>query len=425
MKKRILSGILCLMFLISGCSDKSKKENSNLENNLKGNITIWSTEKHYAFLKSSSEKFQTKYPEVKINLQQKTTEEVNNDFLEGYLKAEEKPDIIAIKSNFISLYSEDKELFEPLNNIINTYEKNFYKGRIDEIKKDNQYFGFPMDSNPAALLYRKDILNAAGIYPEDINTWNRFIEGGEKLKASSKGQKKMLGISSKDYDEIIALLANELSMETYFKESNMTSTISKYEKILNVLKKLSESSNIAVFQSEEELLKSFTEGNIAFIIGFPEYIPKLTSEKSNYGIKQLPSFEPGGNNNAQLPAYNLALLKTSENKEVSQKFIEFALTDSEALVESMLKYGNLPAYIPAFSNRAFDNKIDYFSNERVYSIFELSYKNSPNIKYNSYTKDIEDIFSNSVGNLLKGESTESVLNKLMKDINELAIKRQP
>ncbi|SHI43938.1 carbohydrate ABC transporter substrate-binding protein, CUT1 family [Clostridium amylolyticum] len=425
MKKKILSGILCLMFLVSGCSDKTKKENSDLDNKLKGNITIWSTEKHYAFLKSSSEKFQTKYPEVKINLQQKTTEEVNNNFLEGYLKAEEKPDVITIKSNFISLYSEDKELFEPLNNIISPYEKNFYKGRLDEVKKDSQYVAFPMDSNPAALLYRRDILDAAEIYPEDINTWNRFIEGGEKLKASFKGQKKMLGISSKNYNEVVALLANELSMETYFKESNMTSTISKYEKILNVLKKLSESSNIAIFQSEEELLKSFTEGNIGFIVGYPEYIPKLVSEKPNYGIKQLPSFEPGGNNNAQLPAYNLALLKNSEDKEIAQKFVEFTLTNSDALVESMLKYGNFPAYIPTYSHSDFDNKIDCFSKQKVYSIFEISYKNSPNIKYNSYTKDIEGIFYNSVDSLLKGERTEIVLNKLMKDINELAIKRQP
>lgn len=425
MKKRILSGFLSLMLIISGCSDKVKKVNNDVNNNLKGNITIWCTEKHYGFLKSSSEKFQGKYPEVKIHIVQKSSEEVNDNFLDVYSKSKEKPDMVTIKSNFINLYGENNELFESLNSVVSPYEKNFNKGKIEEIKKDNQYLAFPLDSKPAALLYRKDTIKGAGIYPEDINTWSRFIEEGEKLKASSQGQKKMLGISSKDYNELMELLTNELSMETYFKESNMTSTISKYEKILNLLTKLSESSNIAVFQSEEELLKAFSQGTVASIIGFPEYLPKLAKDNSQYGINKLPAFEPGGNNNAQLPAYNLALMQESKNKELSEKFMEFALTDSDALVESMLKYGNFPAYIPAFTNRTFDNKIDYFSNEKVYSIFEISYKNSPNIKYNTYYKDIEGIFYNRVDNLLKGEKTDIVLNNLIKDINELAIKRQP
>ncbi|WP_242850060.1 sugar ABC transporter substrate-binding protein [Clostridium polynesiense] len=424
MKKK-MAVLLFIVFLFTGCFSDRKDIKNNEDSRLKGDLTIWAEEQYFSYLKDSSKRFKEKYPDININIVSKTEEEVNNKFIHNYNTAQEKPDIITMKSSFISAYSQNKDVLNPLTNLAGKYEKNFIKARLEEVKMENDYYGFPIDAKPAVLFYRKDILESIGFFPEDINSWKSVLEASEKLKLAAQNKKKIFGISSRDYNKLMALFANQCSMESYFKGDNIDTTISRYEKILSLIKALIETSNIGVYESEQEMIEGFKKGNIALIIGFPDYVQKLGSDNLPVGVKSLPAFEPGGNTSAQIPAYNLTISNYSKNKEAAEKFIEFALTDTQALADAMIKQGIFPVYTPVYNKEIFDSRIEALSKDKVYGIFEKTYKNSPSIKYNSYDFHIENIFHSSIENMVKGENVESVLNKLIKDMNELVIKKQP
>ena len=105
-----------------------------------------------------------------------------SDTMKTRMAADQLPDIWTTHGWAVARYS---EYLEPLN------DQNFVQYIKPEIKNlitgdDGNVYTAPLDMDLVGIAFNKDVLNAAGVNPEDIKTWDDFNSACQKIKDSDK-----------------------------------------------------------------------------------------------------------------------------------------------------------------------------------------------------------------------------------------------
>ncbi len=362
------------MTLLTGCNITYGKTLEKEDPSLQGTITLWTGQEYLSFLEDAASKFKLKNPKVVINIVPMEKGPLGEGLEASYNNGEVKPDIAILDSRDIQQNASKEGLLLPLTELLSKETNNFTKGRLDEVKVKEEYFGFPFTSNPYVLVFREDLLNSYGINYEDLNTWNNLIKAFSSLERSEENL-NALALAEENLSEILALLINEIYMETFNKDKILESTLYKYGQVFDVIEKLKSEGIIDLFINEEEVIKALEEGRATLAFANIKTINSLKSKGDSYGVRTLPAFEPGGNSGANLPGANAVVFQGTENKELVEEFILQTFTNEKLITEAMEDYDIFPAFQKVFSSRAID-EFQGFKANRPYNLLEESLEDS-------------------------------------------------
>jgi len=142
-------------------------------------ITVEKFEEHFA------KPVKAKHPNISLKLLKVTSPA--KDGIEALVAAGTIPDIVADSNTGLNKYL-DMDYAEDLNPMIKKFNidlNRFEPAIVDTLHglgRNKGIFGLPFGMNYGALLYNKDIFDKFGVsYPEDIITWDKFIELTNKL----------------------------------------------------------------------------------------------------------------------------------------------------------------------------------------------------------------------------------------------------
>ncbi len=68
----------------------------------------------------------------------------------------------------------------PYNDIVEPHKDKIVQSRLDIYAKDGQYYGLPYHVGASVIYYNMEILEQAGVNPEDIKTSDDFKEAGRR-----------------------------------------------------------------------------------------------------------------------------------------------------------------------------------------------------------------------------------------------------
>ncbi|MCI3920999.1 extracellular solute-binding protein [Paenibacillus sp. TRM 82003] len=129
-------------------------------------------------LMAAKESFESKYPEVRVVIEQSTD---HFESLRAY-ESDEAPDLI--ESGGWSLFNR-KGMFvdlEPYVAATEGLEDRLFSGPMKVARHDGTLPGLPVDISLPLILYRKAMFDQAGLaYPTEDWTWGEFVELGRKL----------------------------------------------------------------------------------------------------------------------------------------------------------------------------------------------------------------------------------------------------
>ncbi len=403
---------------LTGCGGGEKKEAES------GNkITVWAWDVALKQLQASAEKFKESHPDVEFQFEEMGTEQIYTKLATTLNTGKGLADVILLEGEQVSGYaSKYPEGFADLSDIV---EKDDYLPvKMGEVTVNDKVVGFPWDAGPVALFYRTDYFEQAGVNPEDIKTWDDFIEAGKKVTATCKTPSgepvKMLPISPNS-SNFWKMLLTEKGAGYFDAEGNTSVNSPEALECMEMAKKIYDAEIALNYTDWAEYEGVVVNQSVATI---PEAVwmigtikDKGPDQSGKWGVMNLPAFpgeEISGSTNG---GSDIVIPATSANVDLAKEFVKFAMTDVDLQADGFVNYGLFPSYIPAYDAEVFTEPDEFFGGQKIYETFIELGKKVPAVNYTeNYNEALKAAGSACAKVYLEGQDPKTVLENLEKDL---------
>lgn len=414
----VLSAIMIGTMVLSGCS-KGSKETMNKDG--KTTITIWAWDVALMQLERAAEEFKKTHDNVDFVFEEMGTEQIYNKLSTSLATGNGIGDVIALEGEVLAGYAKKfPDGFLDLKDIVE--EKDFLPVKLGEVKFDGKVHAFPWDAGPMALFYRKDYFEQAGVKPEEVKTWEDFIEAGKKVTATCKTPNgdpvKMLPMRPTK-PSLYATIRSQLGQVTFDSEGNPIVDSEKSLKAMDLAKQIYDSGIAQDFNGWDEYEGTVVNESVATI---PEAVwmigtikDKAPGTSGKWGVIDLPKVQGETNFSSANGGGDLAINAKTANPELTKEFVKFAMTDVTLQAEGFEKYGLYPSFIPSYEDEVFDKKDEFFGDDDIYSIFIENGKNIPEFVMSENNAEANDLIGVAVSKILLNNADVA---QTMKDLQE-------
>ncbi|MCR5764212.1 MAG: ABC transporter substrate-binding protein [Treponema sp.] len=262
----------------------------------------------------------------------------------------------------------------------------YISGPMESTMLDGKHYGLPFATNCTALLYNKDIFDAAGVpYPDENTTWAEFKEIAKKL---TKNGISGFGNAATNTDEgTFQCLQWLYTAGGSYKD--IEGGVEAFEFIQDMIKE-GVWTNEAVNWTQSDVNYNFMGGSLAMEQNGPWQVPVLAASAPdlNYGVTVLPKFdENSGQATSILGGENIGIVNKSDLKG-GIEFLKY-YDQTEVMVETMKLYGSFPPKTEAAKN-------PFWTDDPIQAAFikqlETSIPRGPSPSWPSYTVAIQNGF---------------------------------
>lgn len=404
---------------LTGCGGGGDKNAAESDNT----ITVWAWDVALKQLQASAEKFKETHPDVEFQFEEMGTEQIYTKLATTLNTGKGLADVILLEGEQVSGYaSKYPDGFADLSDIVN--KDDYLPVKIGEVTVNDKVVGFPWDAGPVALFYRTDYFEQAGVNPEDIKTWDDFIEAGKKVTATCKTPSgepvKMLPIAPNG-SNFWKLLLTEKGAGYFDAEGNTAVNSPEALECMEMAKKIYDADIALNYTDWAEYEGVVVNQSVATI---PEAVwmigtikDKGPDQSGNWGVMSLPVFpgdEPSGSTNG---GSDIVIPAASANVDIAKEFVQFAMTDVDLQADGFVNYGLFPSYIPAYDAEVFTEPDEFFGGQKIYETFIELGKKVPAVNYTeNYNEAMKAAGSACAKVYLEGQDPKTVLEDLEKDL---------
>ncbi len=239
------------------------------------------------------------------------------------------PDMVDIEIAKYPNYLKGDIQLVPLNDVIDPVRDNFVTARLDVYSKDGKNYGLPFHVGASVIYYNMEILNAAGVDPYKIDTWDDFMEAGKQVKARTG--KPMTTLEVTEQWSFWPLIAQQGS-DFVDKDGNVILDNAINIKTLQFLKDML-NSGVAVaapggFHHAEEYYGFMNDGGAASLWMPMWYMNRFTDYMSDLDgkilIRPMPRFTKGGSRSAGMGGTGTSVTRQAKDIQLAKDFLMFA-----------------------------------------------------------------------------------------------------
>lgn len=419
--------VLITTMVLTGCggsngtpqsqgNDEEKSEVTTTGSGEKTTLNFWTfVGLHQKFYEDAAKAWNEANPDKQITLKATTYpyDDMHNKLLLSLQSGVGAPDIADIEISKFSNFLKGKTTLESLDDVIEPIKDKFVQSRLDIYSKDNHVYGMPTHVGATVMYYNKEILDKAGVNPDDIKTWDDYVQAGKKVVAATG--KPMGTVEVTGFFSYFPMVVQQDS-DFFDKDGNVTLDNETNIKTLQFLKDMIYTDKILVpapggHHHAEEYYGFMGKGGAASIMmpiwymgRFLEYMPDL---KGKIVIRPMPSMTPGGKRSAGMGGTGTAVTNQSKNTKLAKEFLAFAKGSKEGNIKIWQILGFDPPRWDVWDNPEMKkpNKYtDYFSAD----IFDtlLSMKDEINSPMNTEKtpKAVDLVTKNVLFKVLKEQS---------------------
>ena len=240
--------------------------------------------------------------------------------------------------------------------------------------------------------------------------WARFQEIGEDVLA--KTGYSLFSVQAGSADVIMQLLQSE--GESVWNEDG-TPAIADNEKIkevFEVYKSLNESGVMALQNSWDEYIASFTSGNTCGTINGAWILASVQTAEDQSGkwaVTNMPKM-PEGTNYSNQGGSTWAVTSNCKNVELATDFLGATFAGSKELYETILpSSGAISTWAPAGESDVYGQPQEFFGGQAIYAdIIDFATK-VPAVKFGVYHTEANDALATAVTNFVNGGDLDDEL----------------
>ena len=302
-------------------------------------LNVWAIGAEGKLIRQAAELFEARNPGVKIVTQGIPWTGAHEKLVTAVV-GDMAPDISQLGTTWMPEFRAMNAI-EPLDGFIKSSKldtADFFPGARDSNFYQGKWYGLPWYVDTRVMYYRKDLAAKAGYknFPAD---WEGFYKFAKALKAS-KHEGYAFALPTNDWQ--IFLMFYWQNGGELLKDSPLTA--GKFEGAINYLKRFFDE-DLAPLEggNDTDLLTAFESGYYPVFISGPWMISQLETSKPLLNGRWATAPLPAGERRASfMGGCNLVMFKSSPNKALAWKFMEF-LAGPEMQARWYALSGDLPA----------------------------------------------------------------------------------
>ncbi|WP_248924534.1 ABC transporter substrate-binding protein [Paenibacillus hamazuiensis] len=378
MKKALqLSTSLALAssLLLSACTNDSASKPGNGAGT---KLTFWTfNELHQKFFESMAESWNKANPNEQISLEATTFpyDDNHNKLLVALQSGTGAPDLADIEISKIGNFLKGEPQLVALNDIVDPEKGNLVMSRLDNYAKDGKYYGIDYHVGAEVIYYNKEILDKAGVNPDNIKTWDDYVQAGKQVV--EKTGKPMTTLETTDQWSYWPLVVQHGS-DLLDKDGKVIMNDGVNSEVLTFLQKLVKDKIAVVapggFHHAEEYYGFMNKGGAAslwmpmwYMGRFTDYMPDL---KNKIVIKPMPVFKQGEKRSSGMGGTGTVITKQSKNEALAKKFLAYAKISKEGNIQIWKQLGFDPIRSDVWNDPALkeDNKFTAYFGKNIFDI---------------------------------------------------------
>lgn len=374
---------------------------------LSGEITVTAWNSSYTAIVEGAKQFMELHPEAVINVEQVAD---NTKLYTQLTTGTGVPDIMQFQNrDNHTAYEKYEGSFLDISDLMSQYEEDIVPAVIPLLKDGDTWLSAPWDVAPALMFYRKDIFEECGVNPEDIKTWDDYIEAGKVINEKTDGKTKMMGF---DYNgtssfDMPLIIFYEEGGSFFDEEGNVQFNSEAVNTAFSIFQKMVDADITINLPSEwTDRITALTNDNLCTVpygVWFAGTLKEnLADQAGKWGCMALPSVEEGGINQANSGGSTVMVYADTKYPELCKGFIEWFLLSEEGSRINMEVSTLFNSYMPAYGIDCYTAEDEYFGMSPAALAAELCAQ-IPDLPFPAYFTDIGQIFqSDAIGPVFVG-----------------------
>ena len=338
-------------------------------------LTFWTfVEAHAEFLQSQAEEWNAANPDVQINIEASTQDyTVMHDQLAIALQSGTgAPDLVDIEISKFGIFTRGEIQLHDLTEIVERNSEDLVTERLAPYEVGGVAYGVDYHLGAYLMYYNTELLEAAGVDPDSIATWDDYREAGATVLAETG--KPMTAVETGSGFTLTSVMLqngggrydadNQLILDN---PANIDAAQMVQDMVAEGIAVPAPGTNF----HDPNFYGYFNEGGAAsvwmpqwYMIRFPENMPDLEGKMI---VRPLPAFEDGGAVTTMGGGTGTAITtQTPEDEvQVAKDFLEFAKLTYDAQVKLWTVLGFDPFRNDVYEDPALAEPDPWFSNEPV------------------------------------------------------------
>jgi arabinosaccharide transport system substrate-binding protein len=374
----VISLILSFLIALVGCSGANKDDGRTT-------ITLWTfADTHKQFYDEMKIKYEEEHPDVKIKIELLEHAAMNDKYtVVAQSGGKDAPDLIDIEQGAFPRYIKGDIPFEPLNSYLDPVGLTtaIPQGRMDLYTVDSNIYGIEIAACVAALYYRKDLYDAAGIDVTTLKTWDEFMAASKPLIGKDK---YIMSGSEKDFGTFESMLRQE-GGDIVTASGEIGFNTDKGKLVMNRIQAWKDQGLMSKTSPEgPQFWEGYTKGNYVAAIGPDWWAGQLVQNAPDLAGKwaavPMPLGGPDSVQTTVLGGTGLSVSKFSKNKEIAFEFLRYTHLDTENVVRSFQIINLFPALTSAAESEALHQEsamTKYFGDQDLAALYADLSKQAP------------------------------------------------
>ncbi|MCV2395641.1 extracellular solute-binding protein [Actinotalea sp. M2MS4P-6] len=381
-----------------------------------GEITIWDRSGDlFQVFDTVIARFNEKYPNITVN---HVAVDIDAKLSNTLISGTDVPDGTFVDDSKVSSLS---EYLYDLSEVLAPYQEDIVSQKLDVTSNDGRFYGVPWDLDPGLLYYRASILEAAGIDPDSIATYDDLLDAARAIKEQNPDSTPIRLESGAYLGQMwLEMFANQDGTSMVDADGNLRLDSPEYEQILGFLQTVvSEDLGAKVEYMSPTDIASLDDGTFAFVPWaiWWDYVAQqnLTTSQGDWRAMLLPAWSEGGARSGAMGGSSFAIPKDAENPELAWLFYEFLVFDEQGYTTV---YGpndiypgglntSIPSYQPALDpGTPLYEPIDALGGQDLWAVATTAADEMPgSVPTPSWWPSAVDYLGNNLQRLLDGTMT--------------------
>ena len=326
------------------------------------------------------------------------------------------PDIVLFQDHFIQSYVADyPDCWVDLA-LADIDWSDFGAEKLSYSTIDGVHYGVPVDNGTAIFAYRTDVLEDAGYTIDDVTgiSWDEWLEIAKEVK--DKTGFALLSMDHSGDDLPYMMMQAEGLSQWRSGKPNMVGN-EAFEQIIEVIVQGAKDGTILLANSWSEYCDQTIVGNqTAGVMNGNWIIPTIEQVAENSGkwaLTTLPTLEGGKDGYAANGGSSLYITGNCKNVDLAYDFLAYTFGGGEGAMETydnaLRDGGVITCCISAGESEVYQEGVDYFGGQAIYSDIVDMGAYVPVVEQNDYHYTARTYVGNAITNIINGGDLESEL----------------
>jgi N,N'-diacetylchitobiose transport system substrate-binding protein len=332
--KWLLAALCVASLIVAACgggdnNSKSSTQSGSTPAKLSGSIDVWimdpGSPKLQSVVKSYATSFQATNPGTKVNIQFVPWAQAHDKFTTA-LAGGKVPDVAEMGTTWTPEFA-DEGAFEQVSK---PAQGQYVSSLVDAATVDGKLWGKPWYAGARGLIYRKDVLQKAGVAVP--KTWDELLAASKAIKAKVPGISPMgyTGLTEHMYLPTIWQAGGQIATQN---GENWTSALNSPQAVKAIqfytdFYKEGLTPKASIGWEEPDAQEAFINGDIAMLVAggwtYNSIIQTKPGMKSRVGTALEPA-GPSGKDTAFAGGSHLVVFKESKDRDLANAFVDYML----------------------------------------------------------------------------------------------------